>query len=172
MSTWLQHPCNIIIVNFLSWKMNFDCKFLRSSKYNSGTSGVLKILKGVGGKYVVMWWAWSVPLCLPKILGAPLPFFSYSPVIYKWYIRQQIWVVCCQVQLIACKSDTAGLLKTWFSVKKFTEKLRSCQLDLGRLLFSMVWHPRWPSWIFSRPWWPSRPFSHTRPSSIDNYEYK
>ena len=25
-------------------------------------------------------------------------------------------------KLIACKSDTAGLLKTWFSVKKFTEK--------------------------------------------------
>ena len=26
-------------------------------------------------------------------------------------------------KLIACKSDTAGLLKTWFSVKNFTEEL-------------------------------------------------
>ena len=34
-------------------------------------------------------------------------------------------------KLIACKSDTAGLLKTWFSVKNFTEKLRSCVLVLG-----------------------------------------
>ena len=30
----------------------------------------------------------------------------------------------------------------------------------------MVWSPRCPSRTFSRPWWPSRPFSHTRLSSI------
>ena len=56
----------------------------------------------------------------------------------------------------------------WFSVKNFTEKLISCQLDLGRFLFSMVWYLRWPLHTFSRPWWPSQPFSHTRPSSIDD----
>ena len=66
--------------------------------------------------------------------------------------------------LIACKSDLAKLPKCWFSVKIFTEKLESCQLGLGRFLgiFSMIWCPRWPS----------RTFSRTQPSSIDNYEYK
>ena len=34
--------------------------------------------------------------------------------------------------LIACKTDTAGLLKKRFSVKNFTEKSQCCQLDLGR----------------------------------------
>ena len=30
----------------------------------------------------------------------------------------------------------------------------------------MVWRLRWPSLTFSHPWWPSRPFSHTRLCSI------
>ena len=62
----------------------------------------------------------------------------------------ELWQEQRENTLIACKSDPAKLPKCWFSVKNFTEKLRSCQLDLGRFLFSMVWHPRWPSQTFSR----------------------
>ena len=37
--------------------------------------------------------------------------------------------------LIAWKSDAGGLLKTWFSVKNFTEKSRTCQFDFGRFFY-------------------------------------
>ena len=106
------------------------------------------------------------------------PCYYQAKSIFKCAVNSKThWIVnlvcfCSCLSFIACKSDTAGLLKTWFSVKNFTEKLQSCQLDLGRFLFSMVWHLRWPSRTFPHPWWPSRAFSHMRLSSLDDYEYK
>ena len=60
----------ILLLSFFSWKMNFDFKFLRSSRYNWGTSETLKI-QGGGGK-VVMWWAWFVPLLWDRFNHGPL----------------------------------------------------------------------------------------------------
>ena len=43
---------------------------------------------------------------------------------HDWIEIQHLWYVRVQSILIVCKSDTAGILKMWFSVKNFTEKLR------------------------------------------------
>ena len=76
---------------------------------------------------------------------------------------------------IACKSDPAELLKSWFSVNNITENSRSCQLDLGRFLgifclflFKIVNQTRPHMW--KRPWRPSRTWkSPQRPPQTSNH---
>ena len=78
-------------------------------------------------------------------------------------------------RLIACKSDLAELLKSWFSVNNITENSRSCQLDLGRFL-GIFWlflfkifnqtrlrmwkRPRRPSRMWKSPQRPPRTSNH------------